>query len=86
MHNLILKELQNQHHEIVELKRVLAILSGKEIFALEEKELPDIKSLHPRGIERFANDSLRKRWQANICHNALVSTIRQELSVTGDDN
>jgi hypothetical protein len=85
MHNLIMQTLQNQNEEMAELKSVLATLAGKEVVAVERAELPDIKSLHPRGEERFAEADLSQRWQANLHHNALVSEIRKGLSAPLDD-
>lgn len=85
MHNLIMQTLQNQNEEIAELKQVLATLAGKEVVTVERAELPDMRSLHPRGDERFAETDLSRRWQANLHHNALVSTIRQGLSAPMDE-
>ena len=85
MHNLIMQTLQNQNEEMAELKRVLAALAGKEAAAGERAELPDLKSMHPRGEERFAEADLTKRWQANVHHNALVSTVRKGLSAPADE-
>jgi hypothetical protein len=85
MHNLIMQTLQNQDEEMAELKHVLATLAGKEVVAGEQAELPDLKSLHPRGGERFAEADLTKRWHANVHHNALVSTVRKGLSAPADE-
>jgi len=85
MHNLVMQTLQNQNEEMTELKRVLATLAGKEVVTVERAELPDIKSLHPRGKERFAEADLSRRWQANLHHNAFVSTIRKGFSAPMQD-
>jgi hypothetical protein len=84
MHTLIMQSLQNQTEEMAELKSVLAALAGVEAVTVERVELPDMKSLHPRGEERFAEDDLDQRWQANLHHNALVSTIRKGFSAPAD--
>ena len=84
MHNLIMQTLKNQNEEMAELKRVLAALAGKEVVTTEQAELPDLKSLHPRGGERFEEDDLSERWEANLHHNMLVSTIRKQLSASED--
>jgi hypothetical protein len=84
MHNLIMQTLKNQTEEMAELKNVLAALTGVEAAAIERAELPDFMSLHPRGEERFAEDDLSQRWEANLHHNALVSTIRKGLSAPAD--
>ena len=84
MHNLIMQTLQNQHEEMSELKRVLATLAGQEMVAAEQTELPDMKALHPRGEERFDEADLSQRWEANLHHNTLVSTIRKGLAAPVD--
>jgi hypothetical protein len=86
MHNLIMQALQNQNDEMAELKRVVATLAGMEVNAVEREKLPDIKSLHPRGEERFAETYLSQRFQANLHHNALVSTIRKGLTTPADED
>jgi hypothetical protein len=85
MHNLIMQTLQNQNEEMVELKRVLATLAGKEVVATERAQLPDVRSLHPRGKERLAEADLGRRWQANLHHNSLVSSVRKGLTAPVDD-
>ena len=53
MHALIMQTLENQNKEMDELKSVVASLAGKELVTVERAELPDVRSLHPRGSERF---------------------------------
>jgi hypothetical protein len=77
MYSLVMQTLQNQNEEMDELKQVLATLAGKEVVAAEKAAVPDVKSLHPRGEERFEEADLSQRWQANLHHNALVSTVRK---------
>jgi hypothetical protein len=84
-HNLIMQTLQNQNEEMVELKRVMAALAGKEVVAAEPTQLPDVRSLHPRGKERFAEADLSRRWQASLHHNSLVSSVRKGLTAPVDD-
>lgn len=85
MHNLVMQTLQNQNEEMAELRRVMAALAGKEVTEVEQAELPDAMSLHPRGKERFEESDLDRRWQANLHHNAFVSTIRKGLSAPEPD-
>ena len=85
MHNLIFQTLQNQNDEMDELKRLLATLTGKEMAVTEQAEMPDMKTLHPRGSERFAEDDLSKRWEENLHHNSLLSTIRKDHSANLED-
>ena len=85
MHNLIMQTLENQNKEMDELKRVLGTLTGQEAPAVERAELPDVRSLHPRGQERFSEADLNQRLEENLHHNALVTTIRKHLTSAADD-
>ncbi|MGB8214651.1 MAG: hypothetical protein WCE68_13920 [Anaerolineales bacterium] len=84
MHALIMQTLENQNKEMDELKRLLAASTGQAMAPTERAELPDVKTLHPRGEERFAETELSQRWHESLHHNALVSTLRKELR-PGDD-
>ena len=80
MHNLVMQTLTKQNEEVDELKRVLALLSGQTYTPGEVQPAPDLRALHPRGGERFKPDDLAQRWQAGVHHNALVSTLRENLT------
>lgn len=82
MHNLILQALHNQNKEMSELKCVLATLAGKEVVKTEPAELPDIKSMHPRGKARFTEADVDQRLEENVYNNELVSTIRKGFSAS----
>jgi len=79
MHQLTLQTLQNQKDEIDELKKILAQMAGKELSITASPAMPDLRDLHPRGDDRFADDDLSNRWRDNLHHNVLVSTIRTNL-------
>jgi hypothetical protein len=83
MHTLILQTLVNQNEEIEELKRVLGVLSGQAYTPEVQAPAVDLRALHPRGDERFAETDIADRLQQNLHHNALVSTIRQSLPPDG---
>ena len=85
MHNLIMQTLENQNKEMDELKRVLGTMTGKEAPMVERAALPDVRSLHPRGQERFSEADLNQRLEENLHHNALVTTIRKRLTSAADD-
>lgn len=85
MHNLILQTLQNQNEEMAELKSLLASLTGKEVATTEQAQLPDMKSLHPRGSGRYAEDDLDRRWEENLHHNPLVSSLRKGYSPSDEE-
>jgi hypothetical protein len=55
------------------------------VVVVERAKLPDMRSLHPRGYERFSEADLSQRWQASVHHNALVSTIREGLPAPAEE-
>jgi hypothetical protein len=79
MHMLILQTLKNQDREIEEMKQLMASLSGRAYEPTPVNPLPDLRDMHPRGDERFQEDDLEKRWQEQMHHNPLVSTVREDL-------
>jgi hypothetical protein len=86
MHALIMQTLENQNQEMDELKRVLASLAGKELVAVERTSLPDVKSLHPRGPERFDNTDPGQRLEETLHQNALVTALRKRLVAPTDED
>ena len=86
MHQLTLQTLQNQKEEIDELKRIMAQVAGKELSLTASQAMPDLRDLHPRGDDRFADDDISRRLRDNLHHNVLVSTIRTNLQPDADDN
>ena len=85
MHTLVLQTLKNQDQEIAELKQLVAAFSGKPYESPTPQPVPDLRDLHPRGDERFQENELEKRWQKQIHHNPLVSTIREDLAPHTDE-
>lgn len=81
MHQLVLKSLQDQQSELEELKQLVAIMSGKPYTPAEKPALPNLYDLHPLGKSRFQADEFHKRWQTQIHHNPLVTTMRKNLTV-----
>ncbi len=79
MHDLILQTLQNQNKEMAELKNLLSILTGTEMAPTVLNELPDIKSLHPRGKKRFDEKNLEKLLEKSLTPNELASVIRKDF-------
>ena len=86
MHSLIMQTLENQNKEMDELKHVLASLAGQEALTVERTTLPDIKSLHPRGQERFDEQDPGQRFEEALHQNALVTTLRKRLIAAADDD
>ncbi len=83
MHNLILQTLVNQNEEIEELKRVLGMLSGQPYAPEVQEPAVDLRTLHPRGDDRFAESDIAQRLQQNLHHNELVAAIRKDLPPDG---
>jgi hypothetical protein len=88
MHTLVLKSLQAQQEEIQELKQLVSLMSGKEYVPEKPEPLPDLRVLHPRGDARYQKDEFHKRWQKQIHHNPLLTTLHKNLGVkkNGDPN
>jgi hypothetical protein len=86
MHALIMQTLDNQNKEMDELKSVLATLAGKQWVGVERAELPDVKSLHPRGQERFNEIDPGQRFEENLHQNALVTALRRRLTAVTDED
>jgi len=85
MHNLVLKSLANQQEEIQGLKQLLAAMRGETYQPEKAEPLPDLQSMHPRGSQRYANDDISDRWEKNLHHNTLVSTLREGLAPDADE-
>jgi len=86
MHALIMQTLENQNKEMDELKSVLATLTGQEVLTVERAALPDVKSLHPRGQERFNETDPSQNLEETLHQNALVTTLRKRLIGAADED
>ena len=63
----------------------MAALGGRPYEPPAPQPIPDLRDLHPRGDERFQEDDLEKRWQEQMHHNPLVSTLREDLTPHSDE-
>lgn len=79
MHTLVLQSLQNQHLEIEELKQLMTTLGGKSYEPKEQPAVADLYAIHPRGNERFQADDHKKRFQNQLHHNQMVTTVRNRI-------
>src|SRR5438105_15763291 len=79
MHQLVLEALQNQHEEIHELEQVLAAMQGKAYMPESLTPVPDLKDLHPRGAERFAEGDALDRLSGELHQSALTDRLRQDM-------
>ena len=86
MHALIMQTLENQNKEMDELRSVLASLAGQEALAVQRMAVPDVKSLHPRGHERFSETDPGQRIEETLHQNALVTALRNRLTADDDDD
>ncbi len=80
MHTLVLQTLKKQYQEIEELKQLMAALTGKPFDPTTPQPIPNLRGLHPRGDERFQEDDMKNRWQEQVFHSPLVSTLRENLN------
>jgi uncharacterized protein YbjT (DUF2867 family) len=84
-HNLILQTLRNQYIEMAELKQVLSAIIGQDITVLAPDEIPDLKSMHPLGTERFENQKVTDRIDAALQQNNLLDEIHKDYESSGDE-
>ena len=60
-HQLMMRALANQAEEIQDLKALIAEMQGKVYERRPAPAVPDLRSLHPQGAERFATSYHRRR-------------------------
>jgi hypothetical protein len=60
-HQLMMRALSNQAEEIQDLKALIAEMQGKVYERRPAPAVPDLRSLHPLGVERFATSHRRRR-------------------------
>ena len=60
-HQLMMRALSNQAEEIQDLKALIAEMQGKAYERRPAPAVPDLRSLHPQGAERFATSYHRRR-------------------------
>ncbi len=56
IHTLVLETLATQHHEIEELKQMLAAVQGRPYQPTPLPKAVDLRELHPQGKDRFEAD------------------------------
>jgi hypothetical protein len=79
MHTLVLQSLQNQHEEIEELKQLIATLGGNPYVPEEQQPVADLYAIHPRGNDRFKVDDHQKRFENQLHHNPMVTSVRNKI-------
>jgi hypothetical protein len=82
MHRLILESLATQQRELQTIMGLVSSLEGAPALPLQAEQpayAVDLRALHPRGEDRYEEDDMAKRWEENLYHNKLVSTIREDL-------
>ena len=48
--------------------------------------MPDVKSLHPRGLERFDGTDQGQHFEESLHQNTLVTTLRKRLTAATDED
>ena len=81
MHTVLLQALASRNEELEALKQALALAQGKTYTPKTMPPLPDLRTLHPRGYQRFATHDLDRRWQKQVIANPLVAAIQKDLTV-----
>ena len=83
-HQLMMRALANQAEEIQDLKALIAEMQGKVYERQASPAVPDLRSLHPQGTDRFAaNRHLRR--VARQLHTTLSDVARVTDSPTDGD-
>jgi hypothetical protein len=76
MHTLMLEALRDQHTEIEELKQMLAAMQDKPYTPKPLPAIADLRDLHPRGDDRFAEDDTADRI-SRLRRHALAESLRE---------
>jgi hypothetical protein len=77
MHTLMLEALRDQHNEIEELKQMLAATQKLPYTPRPLPEIADLRDLHPRGDDRFAEDDARERI-SRLCRHPLSESLTDD--------
>jgi hypothetical protein len=85
MRKLVLRSLDNQHEEIEELKRLIALASGNSYISGAKQTMPDLYAMHPRGVDRFQSNDHRKHFQKQLHHNKLVTCVHETIIPRQDE-
>ena len=60
-HQLMMRALANQAEEIQNLKALITEMQGKTLERQPAQVVPDLRSLHPQGVDRFAANRHQRR-------------------------
>ena len=74
-HQLMMRSLVNQAEEIQDLKALIVEMQGKVYERQPIPAVPDLRSLHPQGADRFAANHYRRR-VARQLHTTLSDVAR----------
>lgn len=77
MHRLIMEMLSNQQRELQALNQALADMQGKEYTPSAVPDVQDLRAMHPLGDERYEAENIEQRWDENVHHSVLASTLRK---------
>jgi uncharacterized membrane protein len=83
-HQLMMRALANQAEEIQDLKALIVEMQGKVYERQAVPAVPDLRSLHPQGADRFVPNHHRRR-VARQLHTTLSDVARVVDSPTNGD-
>ena len=84
-HQLMMRALANQAEEIQDLKALIVEMQGKVYERQAVPAVPDLRSLHPQGADRFAANHHR-RHVARQLHTSLSDVARMPDTPTNGDS
>ncbi len=79
MHTLVLQALANQHDELEQMKRVMAVMQGKQYQEQAPATVPDLQELHPRGRARFDEGDTHAQMDRHLHRSRLAETMRRDF-------
>ena len=77
-HDLMMRALANQHEEIEDLKELVAEMQGKTYQRRPAPAVPDLRALHPQGVDRFTADHGRRRLAHHVRANPITANMHQD--------
>jgi hypothetical protein len=80
MHMLIQEALANQQTEIENLRKMVASLQGQGYTPQQPRTTVNLRDLHPRGSDRFANYDVHERMAKQLHRQKMTERLHQEIT------
>lgn len=77
MHTLLQATIAGQQQQIEDLKQMIAALHGKEYIPQKMKAPVELRSMHPRGIARFAKQDVGERMSKQLHRHPMTEEMRK---------